>query len=126
MPTRRATYSDLKPMAEVLAAAFYDEGLNRYFFPHRKEYPQDYLRLWYQMIVTRWWDYDSIWLVSYEGSGAHVADGGGGVSGTHVQGPGLPITGVAQWSRFVAQPGLLQRIWRLVDPSKRSCLSYGS
>lgn len=83
MPLRLATYADLPRISETLAAAFYDEQLNDYFFPHRRQYPDDYVRAWHHCVVERWWDYNSIWLVNYE----------------HVDSRVNEVVGVAQWCR---------------------------
>ena len=80
MPVRLATYRDLHTIAEVLAAAFDGEDLNSYFFPYRKEYPADYIKAWYQVVLEKWWDYSVVWFVSYK-EGEHT------------------ITGCAQWER---------------------------
>jgi len=83
MPLRLANYADLPRISEILAAAFYDEQLNDYFFPHRRQYPDDYVRAWHHNVVEKWWNYDSIWLVNYE----------------HADGKRDEVVGVAQWCR---------------------------
>lgn len=118
MPIRPATYRDVRSIAETLAAAFYDEGLNVYFFPHRKEYPEDYVRAWYQAILPRWWNYDSTWLVSYDDLKDDKSTSGKNSSAHATGNLALKITGAAQWGRTVTQRGLLERLWRYVDPSK--------
>ncbi|KAK5940892.1 hypothetical protein PMZ80_007309 [Knufia obscura] len=83
MSLRVATYADLTRISEILAAAFYDEELNDYFFPYRRQYPADYLSVWKQVVLEKWWDYNSIWLVNCE----------------HAGGDSGQVLGVAQWSR---------------------------
>lgn len=93
MPVRIATFADLQLIAKVLAAAFYDEELNAYFFPYRETHPEDYLRAWYHVVLKKWWDYNSIWIVSY----VLVKSS----EGSHNKGDGCQqeqITGAAQWS----------------------------
>lgn len=80
---RAATYADLPHVSQTLAAAFYDEQLNDYFFPHRRQYPDDYIRAWHHGVVEKWWDYSNIWLVNREEG----------------QEKGKEILGVAQWRR---------------------------
>jgi hypothetical protein len=83
MPIRRARYSDLPTISSILAASFYDEELHAYFFPQRQQYPDEYVRAWYQKVLKCWWDYSRVFVVSYDeaGRGAEV------------------ITGVAEWQR---------------------------
>lgn len=116
MPVRIATYADLKSVAKILAAAFDNEELNAYFFPYRKQHPEDYLKAWYQVVLEKWWDYSNIWVVSYEPKEPVV--------GTIHAKPGSTIsqegnvTGVAQWART----GLgSEKLWGLHgswDPSE--------
>jgi len=69
MPIRKATYSDLSQIASILSKAFYNDPLNDYFFPNRKEYPDDYLRDWTHDLMISWWKYDRVFIVSYDDTG---------------------------------------------------------
>lgn len=104
MPIRFARYSDLRVIAETLAAAFDGEELNSYFFPYRKEFYEDYVRAWYHVVLEKWWNYNGLWLVSFiEGSnGAET------------------ITGASQWERTGKGA---EKVWGLNswDPSKSAC-----
>lgn len=103
MPIRVAKYGDLRVIAEVLAAAFDGEELNSYFFPYRKEYYADYVKAWYHVVLEKWWNYNSIWLVSY-------------IKSTEAESREI-ITGASQWER--AGDGA-EKVWNVYswDPSK--------
>lgn len=118
MPIRTARYNDLKSIAEVLGAAFHDEGLNAYFFPHRGEYPEDYMRAWYQAVLTKWWDCDSTWLVSYDDTKDDESTSGRDDGTGESKRTTSKITGAAQWGRTIAEPGALQKLSKFLDPSK--------
>ncbi|KAK5090431.1 hypothetical protein LTR05_000603 [Lithohypha guttulata] len=96
MPLRLATYKDLPAIAHVFTQAFYDEELNDYFFPYRKQYPDDYIRAYYHVLLERWWGYTNLFVVSYD-----TPESGSTLPNDEVlTGPnGQKITGVAQWSR---------------------------
>jgi hypothetical protein len=83
MPLRVARYSDLPTISSILAASFSEEELHAYFFPHRRQYPEDHVRAWYQKVLQGWWDYAKIFVVSYEGAEKDAE----------------VITGVAEWQR---------------------------
>lgn len=113
MPVRKATFADLRSIAEILAAAFYDEELNAYFFPHRQQYPEDYVQAWYQTVLEKWWDYDNVWIVSYidvKQDAKSSSDESTGIQGQ--------ITGAAQWARAGVENGKPLDLQRKLDPSK--------
>lgn len=83
MPLRVARYSDLPTISSILAASFSDEELHAYFFPHRRQYPEDHVRAWYQKVFQGWWDYSKIFVVSSE----------------EAEKDAEVITGVAEWQR---------------------------
>ncbi|KIY03998.1 uncharacterized protein Z520_00690 [Fonsecaea multimorphosa CBS 102226] len=104
MPIRLARYSDLDAVSKILAAAFYDEELNDCIFPYRKQFPDDYVFVWKQKVVKNWWDYNKIWLVSYEKDPSQKS--------------GEIITGAAEWGR---EGKGSDRLWGLVrwwDPRR--------
>lgn len=68
MPLRRAQYSDLTQIVDILTKAFYNDPLNEYFFPNRQKYPDDYLLDCMYDVKIGWWKYDRVWIVSHEGS----------------------------------------------------------
>lgn len=102
MPLRIARYSDLDSITQIVAASFYDEELHAHIFPHRKQYPADHLRAWRQQISQWWWDYNRIWIVSYEQDEALGSQ---------------RLTGVAHWSRAGLGADSLWGV-RWWDPSK--------
>lgn len=112
MPVRLATFADLGSIARVLAAAFYDEELNAYFYPHRDKYPEDYVRSWYQIVLEKWCGYDNIWVVSYEVK----TSGSGSVKDRNVPVP-HQVTGAAEWVRVGSRPGELLGLYGPLDPS---------
>ena len=73
MPLRVAQHSDTLPISRVLACAFHDEELNAYFFPTRNEYPDDYLSVWRQEISQKWWNWNYVFVVSYENAACKAA-----------------------------------------------------
>ena len=83
MPIRIARYSDLPYISSIFAESFSNEELHAYMFPHRREFPDDYQRAWYEKVLMRWWDYSRVFIVHYEGfeTGAEK------------------ITGAAEWER---------------------------
>lgn len=51
MPIRAAIPADYPRMAEVAAAAFMEDDVyGRFMFPHRREYPADYVAQWERRI----------------------------------------------------------------------------
>jgi len=55
MPIRQAHYGDLRPAAEVAAAAFTDDSLfGELMHPHRHEHPEDFIRYWEHEIRIKW------------------------------------------------------------------------
>lgn len=106
---RIATFADLKSIAEILAAAFYDEELNAYFFPNRKQYPEDYVHAWYQVVLERWWNCDNVWLVSYTD---RLIDSNG------IAGRPSEVTGAAQWATELVQSGWLGTLQYHMDLSE--------
>lgn len=72
---RKATPADQRAMAEVAAAAFVDDDVfGRFMFPHRREYPEDYIAMWERGLWVKATDYTREYLVSVdEGSGKVVA-----------------------------------------------------
>lgn len=111
MPVRIATFADLESIARVLAAAFSDEELNAYFYPHREKYPEDYIRSWYHTVLEKWWGYDNIWVVSYEATNP-ASD-----TSKHDSSQGK-VTGAAQWARVGNKPGEMLGLYGVWDPSK--------
>ena len=107
MPLRRATFSDLGQISKILAASFYNEELNDHIFPYREEYPDDYVFVWKQKVVKSWWDYNKIWVVSYEKDPTEKS--------TEV------ITGVAEWEREGKGSDELWGVMAWWDPSESSC-----
>lgn len=119
MPIRFATRRDLPAIAETFAAAFREEELHVYFFPHHKEYPEDHARAWYQVLLVRWWNYDHTWLVSYgDNSPKNAQSISGDEVDSAVKRDDASITGAAIWVRNVAQPGILRSVWNWIDPSE--------
>jgi hypothetical protein len=104
MPIRLARLSELGPISKICAASFYDEELNDYMFPHRKQYPDDYVRVWKEMVVKNWWDYNKIWVVNYEEAPAEKS--------------GELITGVAEWGKGGKGSDRLWGVVRWWDPSE--------
>jgi hypothetical protein len=83
MPIRFARYSDLPHVSSIFAESFFNEELHAHIFPHRREFPDDYQRAWYEKVLIRWWDYSRVFVVHYE----EVETGVG------------KITGAAEWER---------------------------
>lgn len=120
MPVRLATFADLEPIARVLAAAFYNEELNAYFYPHRDKYPEDYVHSWYQTVLEKWCGYDNVWIVSYD------VDNSDSVSGKDRNASARhKITGAAEWVRVGRKQGELLGLYGSWDPSECSARSLG-
>jgi GNAT superfamily N-acetyltransferase len=94
MPFREATYSDLQPASEILAAAFRNDSFQgRYLHPHLDKYPDDLARSYLRKMRLHWAKSsspDHKLFVAYKPS----ADGKGEEC----------VTGVASWSRRRAKP----------------------
>lgn len=62
-------------MAEIAVKAFIDDDVfGRFQYPHRREFPQDYLSMWERSLWVNSNDYLREYLVSYEeGTGKVVA-----------------------------------------------------
>ncbi len=110
MPIRLARYSDLGPISRICAASFYDEELNDWIFPLRKQYPDDYVRVWREKVVKNWWNYNRIWIVNYENSPEEKS--------------GEIITGVAEWGKDGKDSDRLWGVVRWWDPSEFVCFGY--
>ncbi|EXJ63329.1 uncharacterized protein A1O5_11650 [Cladophialophora psammophila CBS 110553] len=111
MPLRLATFSDLDAISKILAASFYNEELNDRIFPYRKQFPDDYVFVWKQKVIKSWWDYNKIWVVSYDKDPAQKS--------------GEVITGTAEWAR---EGKGSDRLWGLVrwwDPRRLVSPSIG-
>lgn len=56
MAIRKATHDDVRVMAEVAAAAWADEELyGRLMHPHRKTYPEDFVKFFERKILRGWY-----------------------------------------------------------------------
>jgi len=65
MAIRKARRGDLRAMAEVLAAAFFNEELfGELMHPHRHEYPEDFVNFFERRIWSHWFEYQRTILVS--------------------------------------------------------------
>jgi hypothetical protein len=96
MPTRRANYSDLRPAAEVAAAAFVEEELfGTLLHPHRREYWEDYVRFFEQDFRVKWLQRTYVILVAVDELGK--------------------VVGIAKWER--QGDGGKARGLGLLDPS---------
>ncbi|KAL8641134.1 MAG: hypothetical protein Q9228_002016 [Teloschistes exilis] len=85
MPLRKAHRGDLPAIAEIYAAAFYDdELLGSLLHPHRHSYPSHYHRYWEHRVTEWYWDYQHQLIVTY----------------TLTSSGGENVTGVADWKRF--------------------------
>ncbi|KAE9375094.1 putative GNAT family acetyltransferase [Stipitochalara longipes BDJ] len=80
MPIRPANYGDLRPAAEVAAAAFIEDSLfGELMHPHRHQYPEDFIRFWEQEFRVKWLQPKYSFLVA-------ISDGG-------------KVVGLAIWER---------------------------
>ncbi|KIW86241.1 hypothetical protein Z517_01636 [Fonsecaea pedrosoi CBS 271.37] len=104
MPIRLAKHSDLGAISKILSLSFYDEELNDHIFPYRKQFPDDYLSVWHQKVVKSFWDYNKIWIVSYEQDPS--------------QRSGELITGAAEWGREGKGSDRLWGVVRWWDPRR--------
>ena|ERR1700761_3793482 len=93
MPIRLANYSDLRPAAEVAAAAFIgDELFGELIHPHRHKYPEDFIRAWQQDFQLKWLQRAYAFLVAVDDKGT--------------------VVGLATWERESAE-----RQFGFLDPS---------
>lgn len=82
---RFARFSEIYSCAQVLAQSFAEDVLfGEYIHPHRHEYPDDMALFWYRPMLTEWFDWTMVFLVSTE---------------MDKQGREI-ITGVALWHRM--------------------------
>jgi len=66
MPLRQARLSDLGIITSITAAAFHDEEVvGPVLHPHRQQYPEDYLAFWTRKIREQYWDYGTMFMISY-------------------------------------------------------------
>jgi len=73
MTIRRATPADHRAMAEVAAAAFVDDDVfGRFMYPHRREYPEDYISMWERGLWVKATDYTREYLVSVDDASGKV------------------------------------------------------
>jgi hypothetical protein len=80
MPIRPANYGDLRPAAEVAAAAFVeDELFGILLHPHRREYWEDFVRYFEQDFRVKWLQRKYVILVAIDEEGK--------------------VVGVAKWGR---------------------------
>jgi len=93
MPIRQANYSDLRPAAEVAAAAFLeDELFGELMHPYRHQYPQDFIHAWQQDLRAKWLQQVYVFLVAVDDNGK--------------------VVGLATWERECEE-----RQFGLLDPS---------
>jgi hypothetical protein len=73
MPIRQANYSDLRPAAEVAAAAFLeDELFGELMHPYRHQYPEDFIHAWQQDFRAKWLQRAYVFLVAVDDNGKVV------------------------------------------------------
>lgn len=73
MTIRQANYSDLRPAAEVAAAAFINDDLfGQLMHPHRHKYPEGFVGFWEQYFRAKWLQPKYTFLVAIGGSGKVV------------------------------------------------------
>lgn len=83
MPIRQAYWSDLRPAAEVAAAAFIEDELFGHLLnPHRREYPEDFIRFFEQDFRSKWLQRKYVFLVAVD-----------------VEGDGGKVVGLGTWER---------------------------
>jgi GNAT superfamily N-acetyltransferase len=96
MTIREARYSDLRPAAEVAATAFVeDELFGKLMHPHRREYPQDFVRFFEEYLRIQWFDHTFVILVA-------------------IDPPSGKIVGVGKWER--QGKGGRRRLFSRLDP----------
>lgn len=74
MTIRKATPADHRAMAEVAAAAFIDDDVfGRFMYPHRREYPDDYIMGWERDFWVKSTEPEREYLVSVDDATGEVA-----------------------------------------------------
>ena len=105
-------------MAQVLAASFGPDPLFQHMFPHREQYPQDFMRALRENLLLSWWDYQKVLTVSYE---VRSDNGRGGTNERQKllhAGGREEITGLAEWERVGKGWQEVHGIWGWWDPSE--------
>ena len=86
MTIRKARSSDIRDMAEIAAAAWADEELyGQLMHPHRKEYPEDYIKFFERRILKGWYKPNRHFIVGLDPESGKVV-------------------AIAAWDRQVEQP----------------------
>ena len=66
MPLRLGKACDIPAIANIYAAAFWDErAMGQIMHPYRKAHPEDFLRYWRQNVTEWYWDYTHQIVVAY-------------------------------------------------------------
>lgn len=87
MQIREATLADTRRLAEVAAAAFFEDPLMPAIEPRRRQFPEDYLRGWFYSVQAKILAPEAVVLVSMDkntdiitGFGAWKREGNGGAA----------------------------------------------
>lgn len=107
---RKARYSELPSISQVLSKAFWDDNLNGdLIHPYRNQYPADVELYWLRRSRVNFWDYAWSWVVAVDRNEEEGKEA---------------IVGIAVWARLGDGSRALQCSW--YDPRESIRLSQPS